>query len=324
MSQCRRFAALLVLFGLVAPVLGQAKDKPVELKWKFKEGQKFYQEISTVTKQEMTFSSQKITQTQSQTFYFSWLPESFDKKDKTWKVKQKIEGVKLEIEIGGQKITYDSTKDTTTSNPLSDFFKQLVDSEFTLTIGEDMKIKKIGGKDKFIEKLTKANNQMEPLLKEILSDEAFKQMADPTFAALPDQPVAKGATWDRETTLNMGPIGKYRIKNTYTYDGPDKDKNEVISVKSTLTYTKPDPGKAGQLPFKIENADLKSKKGTGKIVFDPKAGRVVSSTMDLDIGGNLDISIGGMTTKVELTQNQKTTVKTSDKPLLKKEDKEKK
>jgi hypothetical protein len=318
MSRCRWFAALLVLAGSVVPALGQTK-----LEWKFKEGDKgkFYQEITTETKQDMTISNQKINQTQKQTFYFSWLPVSEDKKEKTWTLKQTIDGVKLDIEIGGQHITYDSTQDTSASNPLSDFFKQLVGSEFKLTIGENMKIKgKIEGKTEFIEKLIKNNNQMEQLLKQILNDDAFKQMADPTFAALPDHPVNKGATWERESNLDMGPIGKYKIKNVYTYEGPNKDKLERITVKSTLTYTKPD--KPGQLPFKIENAELKTKKSSGEILFDPKVGRVVSSKMDLEIGGTLDINIGGMTTKVELNQNQKTEVKTSDKAFIsKKKDK---
>jgi hypothetical protein len=277
----------------------------------------------------MTISNQKINQTQTQTFYFSWEPVSFDKKEKTWRVIQKIEGVKLEIEIGGQKIVYDSTKDTGTTNPLSDFFKQLVDSQFTMTIGDDMKIRgKIEGKDEFIQKLIKNNAQMETLLKRILNDEAFKQMADPTFAALPDHAVNKGATWERKSELDMGPIGTYKITNTYTYEGLDKDKKyDRISIKSNLTYVPPGAAgsKAGQetnLPFKIENdSKLEKKKSSGEILFDRKAGRVASSTMDMDISGTLNINIGGTVTKVELTQTQKTAVKSSDKSFITKKEK---
>jgi hypothetical protein len=313
----RWYAALLVLVSVAVPVYAQA----VNLEWKFEKGKKFYQKITTTTKQDMTISNQKITQTQTQTFYFSWEPKEYDKKAKTWTVTQKIEGVELSIEIGGQKIVYDSTKDAGQANPLSDFFKQLVDSEFTMTIGDDMKIKgKIEGKDTFINKLIKNNQQMEPLLKEILNDEAFKQMADPTFASLPGKPVKKGDKWTRESDLNMGPIGKYHITNTYTYQG-EKDKKHRITVESKLTYTAPD-NKAGQgnLPFKIEpdSTKLDSKKSSGEILFDLKTGRVTKSTMNMDIEGTLNINIGGMTTKVELKQSQKTEVETSDKSFIKK------
>jgi hypothetical protein len=319
--QKRLFAALLVLVGLVLASPAQT----TKLEWKFTEGDKgkFYQTVTTKTKQEMTITGQKITQSQSQTFIFSWTPKKYDKEKKTWTVVQKIEGVKMEIEIGGNKISYDSTKDSGQNNPLGEFFKQLVDSEFTITLGEDMKVQgKVEGKDAFVTKLTKANAQMEPLLKEILSDEALKQMADPTFGALPgkDVKLAKGATWDRDSELNMGPIGKYKTKYTYTFEGKkdDKDKLYRIKVVTKLTYSPPDPKAQPQLPFKILKADLKTKKASGTILFDPVKGRVASSDQVLELDGSLDIEIGGMTTKVELNQTQTTTVETSDKNPIKK------
>ncbi len=339
MRTLRGFAALLVLAAVAAfPALAQkdkdkAKDKPKDtakpdttqegkLEWKFEKDKTFYQEIATKTEQVMKITGQTITQTQSQTFYFSWTPKSYDAKAKTWTIVQKIIGVKMEIEIGGNKISYDSTKESTQSNPLGDFFKQLVDSEFTLTVGEDMKIQKVEGREKFIDKLTKANAQMEPLLKDILSEDALKQMADPAFAALPgkDVKLEKGAKWDRESTLNMGPIGKYKTKYTYTYAGPEKDNKDLvkIDVSTKLDYTPPDAKNQPQLPFKIVKANLKPKKSSGSIVFDLKKGRVDKSHMEIDLEGDLDIEIGGQTTKVELTQNQKTNVTTTDKDPLKK------
>jgi hypothetical protein len=309
-------SALLVLVGLAIPAYGQAK-----LEWKFKEGVPFYQEITTTTKQEMKIAQQTINQTQTQTFWFSWKPTKFDKDKKTWTIVQKIEGVKLDIQIGGNTISYDSSKEAGQSNPLAEFFKQLVDSEFTITVDENMKIKgKIEGKDKFIDKLTKANAQMEALLKEILNDDAFKQMVDPTFSALPTADELKKKEWTREATLNMGPIGKYKTKYAYKYEGKDPSKKDLdkISVTAKLEYTKPDAKAVSSLPFKIEDAKLESKKSSGTIQFDTKEGRIAGSTMDLEIAGTLKIAIGGMTTEVALTQTQTVTVKTSDKPQVKK------
>jgi len=322
MRECRWLASLLVLAGVVvAPVHGQTK-----LQWKFKDKTPFYQEITTKTKQKMKINDQSIEQTQTQTFYFSWLPKKAEK-SKNWTLVQKIIGVKMEIEIGGNKITYDSVKDAGQNNPLGEFFKQLVDSEFTLTVNDKMEITKVEGKDKFIDKLAKANPQMETLLKEILSDDAIKQMADPTFGALPDKPVKKGDTWPRKNVLNMGPIGKYETDYTYTYEGKNKnEKFHQIKVDTKLKYTPPDSKAQPQLPFKITKADLKSdKKGTtGTILFDTDKGRVESSDMKLHLTGFLDIDIGGQSTKVNLDQNQTTTVKTTDtNPVKKSKDKDK-
>ena len=97
-----RWLVALVLVGLGMPAFGQ---DAVELKWKFEKGKKFYQEMTTQTKQEMTVMGQKIDQTQKQTFVFSWEPLEFNEKDKTWKIKQKIEQVKMEIQIGGTPIS---------------------------------------------------------------------------------------------------------------------------------------------------------------------------------------------------------------------------
>src|SRR5690242_21233427 len=104
---------LVALLGLSA--FGQ---DAVKLEWKFEKGKPFYQEMNTKTKQTMKIMAMdNITQNQDQTFIFSWTPVDQDK-DKNWIVTQKIEGVKMDIEIGGNKITYDSANPgAATSNP---------------------------------------------------------------------------------------------------------------------------------------------------------------------------------------------------------------
>jgi hypothetical protein len=320
MRQRRWFAALLILAGLAVPTSGQSK----KLTWNFEKDKPFFQKLTTKTDQNMKISGQTITQTQSQTFYFSWTPKGENKKDKTWDIDQKIIGVQMDIDIGGNKIQYDSTKETGQNNPLGEFFKQLVGSEFTLTVDPDLKVTKVQGRDKFVEKLVKANSQMEPLLKEIITDESLKQMADPAFAALPPkkkQPVKVGDTWPKESELNMGPIGRYKTTYTYKYEGKDTKVKDFdrITVTTKLEYVAPN-AQAGQaqLPFKITKADLKSTKGTGYILFDPKAGRVVNSEMEVTLDGSMTIEIGGMETKVDLNQVQKITVQTlKDNPIKK-------
>lgn len=57
-------------------------------------------------------------------------------------------------------------------------------------------------------------------------------------------------------------------------------------------------------------------KQQGKILFNTKLGRLDSSSITMKLNGTLSIEIGGTTTNVELTQDQTTTVKTSDKSLI--------
>jgi hypothetical protein len=295
-----------------------AGDK-VEIKWKFDKDKPFYESMTTNTTQDMKVMGMEVKQTQDQTFNFSWLLKEEDK-DKNTVVTQKIEGVNLKIEVAGNTINFDSTNPTTGNNALNDFFKALVGREFKLTLDKDMKVTKVEGRDEFLKQLTAANQQMDTLLKRILSEEALKQMADPTFGILPKQgAVAKGETWKRESELSLGPIGSYKSVFTYTYEGQDATNKDLakIKVETALTYVPPTGTEEG-LPFRIKTADLKSKNAKGSILFDIKKGRLEKSEQSLELEGNLDIEISGMSTKVELKQKQDTTVTTSEQPQIKK------
>lgn len=340
--QHRFFVALIVLAGLMVPVIGQDKPattekstkpaletpattpepmKPAEkpagdqtvLKWNLQNTKPFFQTMTTTTNQDMQVMGSDIKQVQSQTFYFSWTPEAADK-DGNWTVKQKIEGVKMSIDIGGNKISYDSTSPAGQANPLAEFFKALVGSEFKIVLDKNLKVQKVEGREEFLKKLTQTNPAMEGLLKEILSDNALKEMANPTFAALPPNGEAKlDAPWKRDSKLEMGPIGTYDNQYEYTYKGKDKDKNlDKIDVKMSLKYTPPAAAAHNALPFRIKSADLKCTDAKGTILFDPSKGRIEKSDMSLELTGKLQIEIGGQTTDVSLTQKQDTSVTTSD------------
>jgi hypothetical protein len=289
----------------------------VPLKWKFEKDKVFYQKMTTETKQTMKVMNNDVNQTQKQTFWFSWKPIVVEK-DKVV-LEQTIDNIAMDIDIGGSKISYDSTKkEGAANNPLGDFFKALQGSKFKVTLDPNKwVVTDVEGRDEFLKKLTAANPQMKPLLEQILSKEALKEMAEPTFAVVPEK---EGATeWKKETNLEMGPIGKY--KNTYTYkiDGME-GKLVKIKVDAALEYKAPsDQAGQGGLPFKIKSADLKSSNAGGVILFNPEKGRVEKSTMKLELKGKLSIEIGGQQTTVDLSQTQESTVETSDEPLIKKQ-----
>jgi hypothetical protein len=256
-----------------------------------------------------------VTQKQTQTFYFSWTP--LEEKDGKWKLEQKILGIQMDIDIGGSPIKYDSNSPTggNASNPLSEFFNALKGSSFTVTLDpKTYKITDIDGRDEFVKKLVNANKQMQPLLDKILSKDALREMAEPTFAAVPNEVVEKDKTWKKDSKLDMGPIGQYKNEYTYTYKGNEKNLDK-IEVDSKLTYLPPEKTEGvGGLPFRIkkENTKLESKKAKGTILFNREKGRVEKSEMEVELEGTLDIEIGGQQTKVELKQKQKTEVTSSD------------
>jgi hypothetical protein len=316
-----RWVGTLVLVSAVALGLtaygGQAGDKPA---WKGFADEKspFWQEMETTTTQTMKVSGQEVVQKQQQTFIVKWTPKK-KLSDKSWEVEYEIVAVKMDIQIGGNNISYDSrAKDKPPQNPLTDFFQTLVGSKFTLTIGPDDKNDKRKGAirvlsvdtkelEVFVNKLAAANEQLKPLLKNILSADAIKEMSNPTFDAFPTDEEFKAGKWTSEITLNMGPIGSYKTTYTYTPDAKDKGK---IGVTSAMVYSPPKDDKSASLPFTIKKGDLSSNNGTGTVTYDPKTGNIAESKMEMDVKGKLTIEIAGMETEVDLNQKQVSTLKT--------------
>jgi hypothetical protein len=286
---------------------------PADFRWKFEKGKPFYQEVTTETQQAMKLMGTDLRQRQKQTFYFSWTPKDKDK-DGNWTVQLRIEGTVLDCTIGGVKVEFDSSKDLASITPLTDFFRALVGSEFTLTVSPQCQVLRVEGRDEFLKRLVTANQPMEPLLRQLVSNESLKVMADPAFLSLPGRAVRPGDTWARSDKLNLGMIGTFDAAYKYTYAGKDAKSPQLdkIQVEADVKYAAPADSKASPLPFKILSADLKAGGGRGTVLYDPAKGRVVSSEMNIKIEGRLNVEATGNTTDVELSQTQKITTKTSD------------
>lgn len=324
-----KILVVLALLSPVTPALAVPLVPPLEkipaVKWELQQGKTFYQTVTTVTTQHMKVLGQEVNQTQTQTFYFSWKVEAQDK-DKNWIIKQRIDGVKMDIEIGGNKITYDSTKAAKGANdPLADFFRALIGAEYKFTISPKMEVTRVDGTKGFLRKLKRQNPQMAPLIEEMTNDEVFKHMVPSVFVRVPGTPDSKGNIWrqkgdrwEAKEDLNLGPIGRYQTTYKYTYQGKDGTRLK-LAVEPVLTYHPPMNGESTTLPFRISGGSLKTDQGsTGVIRFDAKSGRVESSELLVKLKGTLAISIGQQETDVELTQTIKTTVKVTDTNPLKK------
>ena len=210
----------------------------------------------------------------------------------------KIVGVKMSIDIGGNKINYDSTQQNPPKNPMTDFFVQLMKQELTFTISPELKVIKIDGRDAFVKSLSDINPQMKSLLDAILSTDALTKMAEPTWWAYPKGGTAtKGQTWQATSKLDLGPIGTYNTTFDFTYAGQGK-----IDIKTKLEYSA--PTKKEGLPFIIHEAKLNSDNGSGEAIFDFAKGRFSKTKLDMKLNGELTIEVGNMRTTVTLSQRK--------------------
>ena len=106
-----------------------------------------------------------------------------------------------------------------------------------------------------------------------------------------------------------------KAKDEEKKDDRKKD-TEKIEVETSLIYTAPKANPEGLL-FRIKEGKLTSTNPTkGTIFFDSKNGRIASAEISIDLKGDLMVTIGGSDTKVELQQNQKTTIKAGDTSFL--------
>lgn len=320
MNGLRNLAAAAVLVAFAAAGVGQEKLK---FEPKFELNKPFFQQVTTDVDQTVKVEGgNDLKLKHSQTFLFKWTPIKQDG-DK-WTVKMAIEGVKLKVEVAGNPVNYDSTSDQPNANNpgLNEFFKSLIGSEFSVTYGKGMVVEKVEGKDALLKTLGSANQQMENLLKRVLSDESLKEMSDPLAGLTPGVEKGVGEKWDKTSPIKLGPIGEYERKLSFDYKGKDPERKDLerIEVKSTLTY-KPPTGDADGLLFRIKGGELNTvTTGTppapSYYLFDAKTGMLKDARLTVAMNGTLNVAIGTTETKVSLNQVQTTTVQTQDKSFL--------
>lgn len=300
-----------------APASDKQKFEP-----KFELNKAFFQSVTTDVEQTVKVQGgNDLKLKHSQTFFFKWTPTKQDG-DK-WTVLLTIEGVKLRVEVANNPVTYDSTAENANAqNPgLNEFFKNLVGSSFTVVFGKGMVPEKVEGQEALLRNLGAANQQMEALLKKILTAEALKEMSDPLAGLTPggDKPEkGSGDKWTKTTPLKLGPIGDYDRTHNFEYKGKDKEKPELdrVEVKATLTY-KPPSGDAEGLLFRIKSGDLTTQNPkAGYYLYDPKTGWLVKSELAVTMSGTLVVAVGTTETSVQLFQTQTTTVETKGETFL--------
>jgi hypothetical protein len=319
---------------LSVPALAVAQEART-FNLKLEEGKKFYSKTTTTVSQKMKVMGQELFQSQESTFFYVWTPieqkskpidgtgSSIDLEsgvEETRQVICEIEGVKMKIEISGNKIEYDSTvprDDPGKSNPgLTEFLEKLVGAKFIVTVDRKNRVEKVDGVKEFLSKLAPTNSRMEDALKQIMSDDAVKSMCDPTFGLLPDCPKRPGETWTTTRTLQLGPIGSYTITYHSTYLGIANNM-DIIRLVPQITYMAPNEKDNGSKLLKIKEGKLASDStDKGIVLYDPQLHRIDAAKFSMTLKGDLTVTIGMNDTQVELMQTQKTTIKTSHHSLI--------
>jgi hypothetical protein len=289
MSWTRGAAAGVMLLAAALPALAQTT-----LEWKFKEGEKFYVEAVTETKQTVTIAGKSTTVGATYTTV-----SQFEVK------KAAADSYTLEQTLTGVQVKSNKPDDPITA-VLSRYAAQAKGSTFTFTLASAGTItsKTLEGYDDFVKRLSGGNEAQEKLVRAQYPEELFRDELSRIFLPLPGKPVNKGDKWVRKETDVLA-YGKLTGENTYTYDGKDTNGGEKISVSEKWTFV---PAKDGQAVAGVTTATLNVDGASGQITADPAAGRLIRHEESKHITGTLtytDAARKEITAAVDLTTTRR-------------------
>ncbi len=298
---------MVVLFGIIpATVCGQ-----VQLQLKFPDGrvERSLSEINT--KQTLTLAGMDIETESKQNFELTSTNRQRNS-DGELVTAQKIESMKAELNISGQKLTFDSAKADapppgTTLDGILDVFKALSQSEWTVTRDKDNRVSSVDGRAEALQSLPEA---MRAAMEKQLDSSYLAEVANDEMAAIPSRSVSVGDTWTHQTTLRLEAGQTFKFDKTYKYEGAvEKDGKSLHKITELTTDVEYDMEANNASPLKFVSSDLKMADSEGEILFDNEAGLVVSRIVKVHITGPLVFEVGGteLPGTVDLTIGQSTT-----------------
>jgi hypothetical protein len=133
--------------------------------------------------------------------------------------------------------------------------------------------------------------------------EQFKSMVSQVAFTLPEKPPTTGETWTTEIAVKNPTGSDQTVETTYTYDGTrDTDGTTYAVIKPSL---KMQLAKNPMMEMK-----MKEQKTDGEVLFDLKAGKLHSISIDQNIA--MDMVSQGQTMPGTIDQNIEVTVSPSN------------
>ncbi|MEN0109400.1 MAG: hypothetical protein AAF805_01640, partial [Planctomycetota bacterium] len=125
-----------------------------------------------------------------------------------------------------------------------------------------------------------------------VSADMVKQMAQQGLPNFPTASLEIGDSWATTKRVESPKMGTMVVTTTYRYDGPREADGRALEAFTTTTDVAPDT-EAGPAPLEVETVD-----STGELLFDPAAGRLVSSTSDQRMNVTVPVPGGSVTSEM--------------------------
>ncbi|MBT6156155.1 MAG: hypothetical protein HOH82_15975 [Planctomycetaceae bacterium] len=282
------FLTMLLSITLVGSNVNAAESGM--LRWKLKAGDTFYLKNVQRMKQTITANGRDVKQNSTQISFIQ-----FSVKRLTPEGGAVVEQTLLKISSKGN---LSGAGDTGVNDKLKGV-------KFTLTLDSDHKIVKFEGYEEFIKKVTDGDKAVEAALRVMVAKETMQKTASEIFSQLPRKIVSTGDTWKRAAHFSMGPIGEMAINATYIYYGKATVEDtpvDRIQYIAAMKYSPPKANGSVKLPFTITKVSLNSDEFSGTIHFNPETGRIVDTTLNMKISGELTFLVDDQDRTVSLKQ----------------------
>ncbi|HVX14378.1 MAG TPA: DUF6263 family protein [Pirellulales bacterium] len=272
MPLAARSALLPALLVAAASLNARAADDGVLLKWKFKPGDssRFVGSQDMQANTKARGLSQEVAM--KQTSDIRWVVDSIDD-DGNAHITQTVQRLRVETGPVGDTIKYDSDDDKVPEGADEAQIEAMrigVNQPLNLVLDPLGKVVDVRLSDQFAKRLKESPHYGQ--LAMMYSRENLKQMASMITVELPAKPIAKGATWEQQTSVTDPLAGKQKVTTTYRYDGTEEhDGRQLDKISATAKISFNDDNKDENL---LPQPSIKDQKMNGVIWFNRKAGRV--------------------------------------------------
>ena len=211
---------------------------------------------------------------------------------------------------GGVEIEFDSNGENTPQGTQLDFMLPLLAalSKSTTTIvydknGDVMKM------EVKAEGLDTLDGQAKAMLGGELDSDVLTEKAQNALDDFHDKPVKVGDSWESETTLDLGQGAVFELTSSQKYVGTVQQDGKTLH-QVEIKYTEVDFEQPAATPGApaVTESDLEIITGTSTLLFDAEKGRIVTSKLNLEVAGEITLTIANMDLPaklaLEITINQ--------------------
>ncbi len=284
--------------ALIALVL-QPASAADQLRWKLKQGDAFKITIKQNQKQVAEAAGQTFEVPVDMTMELTWKVQEVTA-DGNYKIVQTMDRMALKVAAPNMNIEFDTSSDTEPSGlgkTLVDAMKPMIGAEVVQTITPRGEVTDVQVPEAALQGL-----QQNPLLGQVLTEDAFKDMVGKSAAVFPANALQKGDSWTGSQQTKT-PAGTMKMANEYTYDGmQSKDGRQLakILVNSDISI-------AADAANPLGTISISAQDNQGAIYFDVEKGYMTESTMIQKM--TMEMAVAGQAIKQKIDSTMSMTLK---------------